>query len=132
MPNERTDRKWAVVIGGIVAMTAIVAATVLGLTISSPESDSTPVLVTLLGFVAPTVVALLALLKGLDNQADIRENTTKTNDLHDKVTNGFLDLKMRRSVTTALEEAVDNGILSGEQGEQGIQGIQGIPGKDRT
>lgn len=65
-PRRRsTDRPpSASVIGAIVALVALVAATVIGLAIAGTgPADSTPLITALLGFASPALIALLTLLK---------------------------------------------------------------------
>ena len=52
------------IVGAVVALVVIVAAAVVAVTLTGHlDATSTPLLVSLLGVVAPTIVALLALLK---------------------------------------------------------------------
>lgn len=57
-----TERYRLFVLGAVVALCALVAASIVGVAIAGHASDSTPLIVALLGFVAPTVAALMALL----------------------------------------------------------------------
>ena len=80
------------VLASVVALVAVTIAAIVGLVIfSGSDSRSTPVIVTLLGFVAPTVTGLLALL---------RVDQTRR-ELH----NGLIPAK--------VHEAVQEGVKSG-------------------
>lgn len=74
-----------------VAIIAIAAATVIGFAIVNPESDSTPLLVSLLGIIASTVPSLLAAQRADQVARDVR--------------NGVLTEKVTEGTKTAIEES---------------------------
>jgi membrane protein implicated in regulation of membrane protease activity len=63
----------AVIVGAVVALVFIGAAAVVGVTLASPDASTTPVVTTLLAFVAPTIVGLLALLRNAKLNGEVKE-----------------------------------------------------------
>jgi hypothetical protein len=92
--DYRKDRTFTI-IGGVVALIAILTAAILGLTVVNPEADSTPIITTLVALIGPTVAALLAVLK-----------TEKTDDKVDALTNGLMTEKVREALSLVLSEPI--------------------------
>jgi hypothetical protein len=76
MPDRVTNRQAAlspnVVVAAVVALFAITAAIVVGALIAGVDSATTPIVTSVIGLVAPTVVGLLALVKAekVDRKTD--------------------------------------------------------------
>jgi hypothetical protein len=103
-----------VVVAAIVALTAIAAAIAAGALIAGVSSETTPIVTSVLGLVAPTVVGLLALVKA-------EKVDRKTDAVNDKV-DGHL-ARLTAIATTAaaasgdpalVKEADKTGAVTGE------------------
>jgi SMODS and SLOG-associating 2TM effector domain len=60
------------IVAAVVALVVVLAATVIGLSLTSDQASSTPMVTAVIGIIAPTVVSLLALLKveGVSDKLD--------------------------------------------------------------
>jgi hypothetical protein len=90
MANGR-DHKWDVTIIGVVALVFLAVALVLGLSFGDDgDRDLLPIITPIIGLIAPTIVALLTLLKVQDARADLR--------------NGVVEKPVRQAMTEVLSE----------------------------
>lgn len=100
-----TDSKWRWAIGACVLLVLGVFAAIVYLYAAQPGADHTAVVTLLLGLTSTTVVALLALLKSMDNSAKLDENTVTTDTTAQAVSelaNGSMDAKIRLAVAEVL------------------------------
>lgn len=100
-----TDSKWRWAIGACVLLVLGVFAAIVYLYSEQPNTDHTSVVTLLLGLTSTTVVALLALLKALDNSTKLAENTETTETVGRAVSelaNGSMDAKIRLAVAEVL------------------------------
>lgn len=100
-----TDTKWRWAIGASVLLVLGVFAAIVYLYAAQPDTDHTSVVTLLLGLTSTTVVALLALLKSMDNSAKLDENTETTETTANAVAelaNGSMDAKIRLAVAEVL------------------------------
>jgi hypothetical protein len=105
MPTHRTDDKWHWAIGGSVLLVLGVFAAIVYLYAEHPERDHTQLVTILVGLTSTTVLALLALLRTMDNAAELRENTTTTQATAETVSelaNGSMDAKIRLAMAEVL------------------------------
>lgn len=111
MPESRTDSKWHWAIGGATLLVLGVMAAIVALYTLRPEGDHSEVITLLIGLTSTSVLAMLALLKTLDNAHQLEANTTTTQATADAVgelANGGMDAKIRLAVAEVLRpEAVD-------------------------
>jgi hypothetical protein len=95
-----------VVVAGVTAIVIVTLATIVGLSIAAP-SDATPLITTVMAFVAPTIVALLALAKA--DQTHEKVATLSRN------VNGRMDELVEERVSHALlQQAVEHGLVTQE------------------
>lgn len=100
-----TDNKWQWAIGACVLLVLGVFAAIIYLYSAQPEVDHTSLVTLLLGLTSTTVVALLALLKSLDNSRELQQNSETTADTAHTVSelaNGAMDSKIRLAVAEVL------------------------------
>lgn len=105
MPTERTDDKWHWAIGGSVLLVLTVVVSIVYLHSTQPDRDHGTITTLLLGLTSTTVVALLALLKSIDNGDELRQNTATTTETAQAVSelaNGSMDAKIRLAVAEVL------------------------------
>lgn len=103
--SRGTDDKWRWAIGACVLMVLGVIAAIVFLYATQPEVDHTSVVTLLLGLTSTTVVALLALLKTLDNARELEHNsaaTAATAHTVSELANGSMDAKIRLAVAEVL------------------------------
>jgi hypothetical protein len=101
--HDSSQWRWA--IGGSVLLVLGVVAAIVYLYAAQPRTDHTSVVTLLLGLTSTTVVALLALLKTMDNARELEANTTATNTTAHAVSelaNGSMDAKIRLAVAEVL------------------------------
>lgn len=100
-----TDSRWRWAIGASVLLVLGVFAAIVYLYAAQPTADHTTVVTLLLGLTSTTVVALLALLKTMDNANKLEANTTTTETTATAVAelaNGSMDAKIRLAVAEVL------------------------------
>lgn len=124
MPDSRTDKKWEVVILGIVAVVALLIALIIGLTITDGEpgtASSTPLISMLVALIPLTITSLLALLRTNDARKEANE-AKHTVEVTQKVVeqtrkdlaNGVLTANMRQAIRAVAHED-DISISPGER-----------------
>ena len=113
-PTHRTDDKWHWAIGASVVLVLAAVAGIVLLHIIRPGEDHGSVTTLLLGLTSTTVVALLALLKSMDNARELERNSANTEDTARTVSelaNGAMDSKIRLAVAEVLApHLVDPGV----------------------
>lgn len=111
MPDSRTDSKWHWAIGGAVLLVLGVMTAITLLLVVQPDRDHGPTITLLIGLTSTSVLAMLALLKTLDNSRELERNTDTTRATARTVgelANGGMDAKIRLAVAEVLRpEAVD-------------------------
>lgn len=98
-----TDNKWHWAIGAVVLLVLGVFAAIVALAMDKRDHSATITL--LLGLTSTTVLALLALLKTMDNARELEQNTSDTRATARTVTelaNGSMDAKIRLAVAEVL------------------------------
>lgn len=105
MRSDTARLAWIVV--AVVVLAAMVSVVVL--VMEQEGRDSTVVGAMLIGFIGPTIVAMLALLKGLDTDAKVARQKAVTDSTHTAVAelaNGSMDAKIRAAVAEVLPDAM--------------------------
>lgn len=105
MQNDTGRLAW--IVGAIVVLAAMVVTVVVLL--ESEGRDSTVVAAMLIGFIGPTIVAMLALLKGLDTDVKVSRQKAVTDSTHSAVAelaNGSMDAKIRAAVAEVLPDTM--------------------------
>lgn len=105
MPNRNDSAKWALAIAAIVVLVLSIPLTTVVLAVQRPDLDTLVVVGAMVAFVSPTVVALLALLKSLENSQTLARNTSLTETTTAAVAdlaNGGLDSKVRAAVADVV------------------------------
>lgn len=95
MPVKKQSVSGTSVIGAIFGLSCVAIAAVVGLVIADSPDDNTPLITAILGFVGPTILALLALLRS-DNAAQTAKETQ--DDLH----NGVITEKFKHAIKSAV------------------------------
>lgn len=112
--TNRSDDQWHWAIGGSVLLVLGVFAAIVFLYATQPDRDHTTVVTLLLGLTSTTVVALLALLKSMDNARELAHNSRATDATAETVSelaNGSMDSKIRLAVADVLApHLVDPGV----------------------
>lgn len=106
MPDSRTDDKWHWAIGAATVLVLGVVTAIVWLYTALPERDHSTVVTLLLGLTSTTVVALLALLRSIDNGEQLKQNTeatVATAHTVSELANGSLDAKVRLAVAEVLQ-----------------------------
>jgi hypothetical protein len=88
------------ILAAIVALVAIVAGLVAGITVAGQVDSATPLVTSILGFVSMVVVSLLTLLRTEDT-------AHKVTDTANKISNGYMDTKIKSNVKTAMAERAE-------------------------
>ena len=114
MPDSRTDSKWHWAIGGAVLLVLGVMLAIVLLYTLQPDEDHSSVVTLLIGLTSTSVLAMLALLKTLDNATELHANTATTEATAatvEHLANGSMDAKIRLAVAEVLHpEAIDPGV----------------------
>lgn len=105
MTSSRTDSKWHWAIGGSVLLVLGVMLAIVLLQVMRPEGDNGETITLLIGLTSTSVLAMLALLKTLDNAAELHQNTSDTQATARSIgelANGGMDAKIRLAVAEVL------------------------------
>lgn len=114
-PQSRTDSKWRWAIGGSVLLVVAVMVAIVLLSVMRPEADNSPTITLLIGLASTSVLAMLALLKTLDNADQLRENTADTKATARSIgelANGGMDAKIRLAVAEVLHPTATDPTIS--------------------
>lgn len=114
MPTQRTDKKWEVVVLGIVAVVFLVVALVIGTEITDHtpgHTNSTPLISMLVALVPLTITSLLALLRTNDNRHAVQESRQVVEETkavaeqtQKDLKNGVLTANMRQAIRAIARE----------------------------
>jgi hypothetical protein len=108
MTGSRTDSKWHWAIGGSVLLVLGVMAAIVALSVMR-QGDNSSTITLLIGLTSTSVLAMLALLKTLDNAAELHQNTADTQATAKSIgelANGGMDAKIRLAVAEVLSPDV--------------------------
>ena len=89
------------IVTGIVALFVVAAALVVGLSLTGAGDKSTPLLTGLISVLAPTIVALVGLLRADQAKAVALRTQLTSQDNYDSLTNGLLQSKVAEGIDRA-------------------------------
>ena len=112
-PVARNMPSTTTIVTGIVALFVVGAALIVGLSVTGAGEKSTPLLTAMISVLAPTIVALVGLLRADQAKAVALQSQATTQDNYDSLHNGLLAAK----VTEGVERANREQVVMAEQNE---------------